>query len=261
MIRRLQIISLLSSAVVSMALGGCKEDKPTCEPDSIEWGVSLVVGAGSRLNPNDDGEALPTAVRVFQLRGELAVEDLDAEAVWEAEKAEDLGESFLGFDELTVFPERGEVRSLPIEEDATHLLATGLFRQTLGNNWYTLYEIPRRHSEVVCAREPETKIFPDPCFFVYMDRSELSGGETPPPGYVPEGVDCAPLGPPPAPEPKRRRLRDRKKLEKDLDDPLRSKDIDKKTPKTPELPKSPQPELPSKPRTPQAPRGPDLPGR
>ncbi len=255
-------------AVLAMALvaGGCRKKEPTCEPDSIEWGVSLVVGAGPSLNPNDAGEALPTAVRVFQLRGELAVEDLDFDAVWQAEKADELGEAFLTFEELTMFPDRRDIRTLPVDPEATHMLAAGLFREAAGNGWYSLFELPKRHGEWVCAKEPVTKIFPDPCFYIYLDRNELNGGASPPPGFIPDGVQCAPVGPPPAPEPKRRGLRDRKKSKEDLEDPLKSEEIDGKTqelensvPKSPEGPKAPQtpdvtPDAPSQPSTPSVPK-------
>ena len=42
MVRRISLSALLALA----SLAGCKDDTPTCEPDSVEWGVSLVVGAG-----------------------------------------------------------------------------------------------------------------------------------------------------------------------------------------------------------------------
>lgn len=248
---------------LSLALVGCKDDQPTCDPDSVEWDVSLVIGAGKRINPNEDGDPLPTVVRVYQLRGELAAEDVDAAEMWASEKAEDLGEDFLAVDELTLAPDSGDVRSIPLKGEATHLMAAGLFRETVGTTWYTLYEIPRRHPESVCARDPVGKNIPDPCFFVYLDRSEVTGGEMPPAGFDASNIQCAPLGPPPKPpEKKRGRWRDRKKLDKDLDDPLRTKEIEDKTPKKPTLPSRPDtpsaPELPSKGDLPSAPKRPDV---
>lgn len=258
MVRRISLSALLALA----PLAGCKDDTPTCEPDSVEWGVSLVVGAGSRVNPNEDGEPLPTVVRVYQLRGDMAVEDLDAEELWAAEKAGDLGEAFLSVDELTIAPEQQDIRTIPLEEDATHIVAAGLFREPVGSTWYSVYEIPRRHPESVCARDPVGKNVPDPCFFVYLDRSEVSGGDMPPSGFEPEGAQCAPLGPPPKPEEKKRRFRDRKKLDKDLEDPLRTKDIEDKKPSKPSVPKAPSrpstPDMPSKGDLPSAPKRPDL---
>lgn len=242
---------------------GCKDDTPTCEPDSVEWGVSLVVGAGSRINPNEDGEALPTVVRVYQMRGELAAEDVDSGEMWKSEKAEELGEDFLAVDELTLAPDSRDLRTIPLKEDATHLMAAGLFRESVGRTWYTLYEIPRRHPDNVCARDPVGKNIPDPCFFVYLDRSEVTGGEMPPAGFDVQNVECAPLGPPPRPKEKKRvRLRDRKKLDENLEDPLRSKEIEDKKPKKPNVPGRPdtpsRSDLPSKGDLPSAPKKPDI---
>jgi type VI secretion system protein VasD len=251
----------LFSLALLAALAGCKDDTPTCEPDSVEWGVSLVIGAGSRVNPNEDGDPLPTVVRVYQMRGDMAVEDLDAGEMWESEKAGDLGEAFLSVDEVTLAPDQQDIRSIPLEEDATHILAAALFREPVGSTWYTVYEIPRRHPESVCARDPVGKNIPDPCFFVFLDRSEVSGGEMPPSGFEPQGAQCAPLGPPPEPK-KKKRLFDRKKAEEDLEDPLRSKDIEEKTPDKPSLPGRPstpsKPDLPSKGDLPSAPKRPGL---
>ncbi len=240
----------------------CKDDSPTCEPDSVEWDVSLVVGAGDRINPNEDGDPLPTVVRVYQLRGELAAEDVDAGQMWASEKAEDLGDDFLAVDELTIAPESRDLRSIPLKEEATHLMAAGLFREPVGTTWYTLYEIPRRHPENVCARDPVGKNIADPCFFVFLDRSEVSGGEMPPAGFDASEVECAPLGPPPKPKEKKRRRFRRGDAEKELDDPLRSKEIEDKTPKKPSAPGRPstpsKPDVPSKGDIPSAPKKPDL---
>src|SRR5262249_23007148 len=79
---------------------GCKRE-PTCKPESVKWEVRLAVGASNVINPNGEGTPLPTAVRIYQLRGDLAVEDLDFQTVWTSEKAEDLGEASLGVEELT----------------------------------------------------------------------------------------------------------------------------------------------------------------
>ncbi|MBV1862472.1 MAG: type VI secretion system lipoprotein TssJ [Nannocystaceae bacterium] len=253
------LVSLVSLGVL-VSVSGCKQEEPTCEPDSVEWGISLVIGAGERVNPNEQGDPLPTMVRIYQLRGELAAEDVDSTKLWASEKAEDLGEDFLSVDELILAPEANENRTIALKEDATHLMAAGLFRESVGTSWYTLYEIPRRHPESVCARDPVGKNIPDPCFFVYLDRSEVSGGEMAPSGFEVEGVSCAPLGPPPKPEPKRRKFRDRKKLDEDLDDPLRTKELDEKTPKKPGMPSGPdtpsRPSTPSKGDLPSAPKRP-----
>ena len=260
--------TFLCLAAIVAALGGCKRED-TCKPENVKWEVRLSVGSSDMINPNGEGTALPTMVRIYQLRGDLAVEDLDFSTVWASEKPEDLGEAFLGVEELTVYPDRAEQKSLPLEDGVTHMVATGLFREPAGNTWYTVYEVPQMHSEVVCSKAPVTHEYPDPCFYLYLDRNALSGGPVPPPGFVQgENVTCAPLGVVPEPKDKkkkRRRWKDRNKQE--LEDPLKTKEVEKKIPKTPETPQTPQtpqlpqtpdaPQLPNKPTTPSAPK---LPG-
>ncbi|MBL4687105.1 MAG: type VI secretion system lipoprotein TssJ [Nannocystaceae bacterium] len=254
-------LARLLACVAVLSCAGCKKE-PSCKPDSVEWGVRLAFGASPSINLSENGEPLPTSMRVFQVRGETAIDDLDFDALWAAEKASDLGDAFLAVEQLTIYPDQPGTRSLPIETDATHILAAGLFRESVGNTWYTLYEIPLRHPDVVCAKAPTTKIYPDPCFYVYLDRASLSGGPTPPAGFVPdENVECAPLGavaPPPEEEGRRGRRKRRKKP--DLDDPLGTKDLEKDIPKTPDTPSLPsQPKAPSGPKVPDKPEAPSLP--
>jgi type VI secretion system VasD/TssJ family lipoprotein len=249
------------------AIAGCKKE-PTCKPESVQWEVRLALGASPLINLNDEGMALPTAVRIYQLRGDMAVEDLDFDTVWTSEKAEDLGEAFLGVEELTVYPDRPEQRSLPLEDGVTHMVATGLFRQPAGNTWYTVYELPRLHPEVVCSKAPDTKVYPDPCFFLYVDRNALAGGPIPPPGFVPdESVKCAPLGVVPEPKGKKKRRRWRDRNKETLEDPLKTKEVEKKVPQTPQTPQPQTPNVPDtlpnapqKPSVPPKPTAPKLPG-
>lgn len=266
--------TLLLTASALVLGSGCKKE-PTCRPESVEWSVQLALGASQTINPSDEGEALPTSVRLIQLRGDLVTDDLDFRALWESEKASDLGESYLAYEELIVYPGQPHLRKLPLEEDATHIVAAGLFREPVGTTWYTVYEIPKRHPDVVCAKAPESKIYPDPCFFVYLDRATMAGGETPPPGLVPDTrLQCAELGVRiEEQDDKKGRRRRRRDKDVDLDDPLHSKDIEDAAnkvpdpkvpdpklpdPKVPE-PKVPDPKLPSKPSAPKAPSKPDLP--
>ncbi len=182
--------------------GACKKkEEPTCSPDSVEWRMQLALQSSKNINPTDDGESLPTVIRVFQLRGELAIDNIDFDSLWEAEEPEALGESFLSMEEITMYPDKTEVRELPVEADATHVLAAGLFRKPASTSWYTSYEIPVEHPDVVCSKAPVDKVYPNPCFYLFLDRSVLEGGATPPSGYeLQAGLSCAPLGVSIAPE-------------------------------------------------------------
>lgn len=258
-----------SVGVAAGLLGGCKPEQPSCEPDSVKWGLQLVLQAADTINPTDEGDSLPTTVRVFQLRGDLALDDLDFEALWKAEKAEELGESFLSMEELTMFPAKGEQRKLPVESGATHVLAAALFRKPASDTWYTAYELPTNHAEVVCHKAPTSKQYPEPCFYVRLDRNGVEGGPTPPAGFEDDGkLQCAPLGVVIAPTEqdeksakKERRKRRRKGREAPESDDLQ-KQLDGAGDQVPDVPETPKtPELPDVPETPKAPKLPDAPAR
>ncbi|MCA9710051.1 MAG: type VI secretion system lipoprotein TssJ [Myxococcales bacterium] len=198
-------------AAFTLLAAGCKKPEKSCEPSSVDWRLQLAMQASKTINPTDSGDSLPTVVRVFQLRGELAIDSLEFEKVWEAEEPSALGENFLSMEEVTMFPDQNEVREVPVEDEATHVVAAGLFRNPASTSWFTSYEIPKQHPEVVCAKAPTDKVYPNPCFYMLLDRNMLDGGATPPAGYQ-KGKDlqCAPLGVSIAPE-----LDDRQKRKKE----------------------------------------------
>ncbi len=254
--------SVLLGAVVltTCAASGCKRDgADACRPDTIEWGVSVVIDATDAINPNEHGEPLPTFVRVYQVRGSSVSSELDADTLWASEDAEALGAPFLAVDQAVAAPGRRNVLTIPLHEEATHLLAAGHFRETFGSSWFELYEIPKSHPASVCARDPVDQNVPDPCFFVRLDGSEVSGGTTAPPTMNLEGLACAPISAAPKPTKRRRWWKRRKTLEVP-EDPLREEAaqdrIDEESQRVPTAPSAPQrprrpparPELPSAPR-------------
>lgn len=269
---RHRLVGLATPLVVAVGVVACKPpEKPTCQPDSIEWNVQLAIQTTKNINPTDDGESLPTVIRVFQLRGELAIDGLDFDDLWAVEEASELGESFLQMQELTMFPDKDEVRDLPIEDEATHVVAAALVRKPAATSWFTTFEIPLQHPDVVCSKSPVKKLYPDPCFYMLLDRNVLDGGATPPAGYQVDGaLQCAPLGvtPEPLETDKEKRKRERrekrqarrekwkkrfKKAEDTPDDFERQ--LDDSTPDVPGKDRAPKPDLPDGPRVPD----PDIP--
>lgn len=229
-------------ALVAILTGACKKPEQTCKPDSVDWRLQLAMQSAKIINPTDEGKSLPTVVRVFQLRGELAIDSLEFESLWAAEDVSALGESFLSMEEITMFAEQNEVREIPVENEATHVVAAGLFRKPASTSWYTSYEIPKQHPEVVCAKAPTDKVYPNPCFYLLLDRNVLDGGPTPPAGYQSgKDLQCAPLGVTIAPElserekrkkkrqDRRKRIRDRRKQVEDKPDEL-ERSLDGQTP-------------------------------
>lgn len=258
---------LLCSLGVVAAIG-CKKEE-TCKPGEVQWGVQLLIEASSMINPDANGEALPTVVRLYQIRGEIVLDNLDFATIWESEDPKDLGDGFLAVEELTIYPGQNDKRLVPIESQATHIVATGWFREPLGNTWYASYEIPRRHPDVVCQKAPESKVYPNPCFYALLDRSAVTGGPTPPAGLEIDGtVQCAPLGvvlgDDHSGKKKKKKKRKKKRKKTGLEDPLKDKNrVDGTRPEVPEspprklpprvLPRKPHVSAPTRPRTPSVP--------
>lgn len=263
-----------AAVLVAALVVACKPAKePTCQPDSIEWAVQMAIQSSKTINPTDDGESLPTVIRVFQLRGELAIDSLDFDEVWAVEEASELGESFLRMEEITMFPDKVEVRDLPIEDEATHVVAAAFLRKPAATSWFTAYEIPLQHPDVVCAKEPEKKVYPDPCFYLLLDRNVLDGGASPPAGYQVSGeLQCAPLGVTPTPnetdkekrkrerkekrERRRQKWRERFNRAEDTPDDF-ERQLDESTPEVPGKDRLPKTDLPDGPDLPDVPDVPE----
>jgi type VI secretion system protein VasD len=120
----------------------------------LPWGDSkpgplrITVVAGKRLNPDDQGQSLPTAVRVYQLASvgkAVTVELLDLLR----EPKASLGDDLLGVEELLVQPGERVERTIAREKEAHALLVVGLFRRPTGSGWKQLVELPGRGSASV----------------------------------------------------------------------------------------------------------------
>lgn len=239
-------------------LGACKPDTPSCQPSEVEWGVQMLIEASAMINAGRDGQALPTVVRLYQVRGELVLDELDFDTVWAAEDTKALGDGFISVEEMTLYPGQRDQRVLPVESEATHIIAAAWFREPMGNTWFTSYEIPRRHPEVVCDRAPENRVYPNPCLYVLLDRSLTSGGATPPSGFtLVAGVQCAPLGVVPGTA----KADGKKKKKKKRKTPGLPQGPDTQgAPQTPSMPQAPSvPQAPSMPQTPSLPSAPSGP--
>ncbi len=261
-------MTLRPIVLLVLASVACKSGRDSCDPGQVQWGVQLQIQASQLINPDPNGEALPTVVRLYQVKGELAMDDLDFATLWASEDPKSLGERFLSAEEMTIYPGQADQRLLPVEQDATHIIAAAWFREPLGNTWFGTYEIPRRHPEVVCSEAPQTRQYPNPCVYVLLDRSLVSGGATPPSGFnIQAGMKCAPPGVVPGPRDKKKKKGKKKKGElgapEDLLDENAPKPPDAAKPSLPDTPRPGMPEQPSVPRGPAVPEGPpaDAPAR
>jgi len=111
--------------------------------DSKPGPVRVTVVAGKRLNPDDQGQSLPTAVRVFQVASASKAASVELLDLVRDPKAA-LGEDLLGVEELLVQPGERVERTFAREKEANALLVVGLFRRPTGSGWKQLIELSGR---------------------------------------------------------------------------------------------------------------------
>lgn len=188
---------LLSFAALS--LGACKnKDKETCKPDDYTYKeIALHIQAAADLNLDEEGNPLPTVVRVYQLSGDLATRSLDFTELWEDHETA-LGDEYISDKEFQIYPDSSEVIMLTPEKDARFILAFGVFQQPVGNTWYRVYEIPDSYGKQACelkAEEKDPATLGQPCVYLYMERNQIDGGKAIPPGFDKAKVEttCTPV--------------------------------------------------------------------
>jgi len=140
--------------------------------------IHLSVSAGARLNPDEQGESLPTAVRLYQLKSAakaegaelaallrdpkaifgddlLAMEELFVEPRGSAEKAEGaelaallrdpkaiFGDDLLAMEELFVEPRGSAEKVIAREQDTRAVVVVAVFRRPAGEAWRDVVELP-----------------------------------------------------------------------------------------------------------------------
>ncbi len=103
--------------------------------------IRVSVAAAARLNPDEHGESLPTAVRVYQLASSAKARGVELADLLRDPK-EMLGEDLLGVDELVVSPGERAEKTVPRLKGARALLVAGIFRRPAGTTWREVVELP-----------------------------------------------------------------------------------------------------------------------
>ena len=126
-----RVLRAASFALCTLALtsvGACKnKEKNSCNPDDYVFEeLSLFLQASADVNQNDEGEALPVVVRVYQLNGDIATRNLDFNELWEDAEAA-LGDEYISDKEIQLFPDSNEVISVTPESGAKFVLVFAVF--------------------------------------------------------------------------------------------------------------------------------------
>ncbi len=103
--------------------------------------IHLRVSAAARLNPDEHGESLPTAVRIYQLKSAAKAGAAELAPLLRDQK-ELLGEDLLAVEEVFVEPRGSAEKTVAREKDARAVLVVGVFRRPSGEGWRDVVELP-----------------------------------------------------------------------------------------------------------------------
>jgi type VI secretion system protein VasD len=148
-------------------LVGCGADKPKASACTLPTKVKL--DASERINPDSNGAALPTVVRVYQLKEIVRVEESDFTAIWETPK-EALGPDLLEVQEFTLFPGQSAQASVALAPTARFLVGVAIFRRPTGTQWRSILPLPA--SEKLCGAYAERGA-PDPAVVFRFDQYRI----------------------------------------------------------------------------------------
>ena len=186
-------------ALATLALSGCKSKggKDSCNPDDYVFEEIALHLQAADININDEGEPLPTVVRIYQLNGDLATRNLDFNELWEDHETA-LGDEYISDKEITIFPDSNELIELTPESGAKFILVFAVFNSPVGNTWFRVYEIPSSYGRQACEYEADKKdpaSLGQPCIYFHMDRNQIDGGKNVPPGFDESQVEavCTPI--------------------------------------------------------------------
>lgn len=184
-VKRLFVLGL-SAALAGSAVGllglaavGCSStpEPEAPKPCDVQM-VTLSIFASDNINPNENGNPRPVVVRLYQLRGDVRLQNASYDDVLLKDK-EVLAEDILKSDEVTVFPnDLVEVKFERIK-DASHLAGVALFHSPRGSSWKTFYEFPLPPGEVACGgRETEAGApEPDPKVAFFIESTKIDNGQ------------------------------------------------------------------------------------
>jgi type VI secretion system protein VasD len=128
----------LMLALLAASTNACASVIPTCQVPSA---VELEIETSDRVNIDQSGEALPTIIRLYQLKNLSAAQSATFDDMLDRPK-ETLGDSIVHEDEVTIYPGQILVRRFEREPKADFLIGVAIVRNPVGTAWRTIQEYP-----------------------------------------------------------------------------------------------------------------------
>lgn len=141
---------MLGAALAAGA--GCKRPLIPCEPRAVQ----LTLSASERLNPDDQGRSLPTAVVLLQLKDLSRLENATFSELWRDPKAA-LLDDLVQLEELTLSPAQRLDRAFTPKPGATHLAVAALVRKPVGTAWRLAKRIAGAPEPMCTEQEPRLR--------------------------------------------------------------------------------------------------------
>ncbi len=103
--------------------------------------IEVTIQASDRVNPDEQGQSLPTLIRLYQLKSAAPLEAADYGAVYGSDK-ETLGANLLQADEVVVAPGGTATKRIVRVPEATALAAVAVVRRPAAGAWRSIVELP-----------------------------------------------------------------------------------------------------------------------
>lgn len=137
----LAMAGLAAGGLGASSLTACTTVQPqTPKPCDVQV-VTLNIYAADNINPNERGNPRPVVVKLYQLKGDVRMENATYDEILLKDK-DTLGEDLAKVDDIEVFPnDLVQVKFERIKE-ASVLAGVALFHGPKGTSWKTFYAFP-----------------------------------------------------------------------------------------------------------------------
>lgn len=157
-------IGIVASFVACARVAGAPPAAATAAPCALP--IRVVLEASERLNPSERGDALPTIVRVYQLRQAARMEASGFSELWQT-PGQALADDLLGVQLFTLFPGQTAQVEVELSPDTRFLSGVAIFRQPSGTQWRAILPLPGSRS--LCAQYA-ARALPSPAITFRFDE-------------------------------------------------------------------------------------------